>query len=138
MKKLLIIAILLTGIVNAGYAQERPERKGKEYVRKSPQEQAEMAANILEKELNLSKEQRENVYAAQLERAEKMEKLQKSEKEFRKNQMEKRKEIMDETKKKLEKTLDAEQQKKLDEIKARRKEHMQNRPGAKPRGDRMK
>lgn len=137
MKKLMIIAILFSGIISAGYAQERPERKGKANFEKSPVERAEMSASKLEKELNLSKEQKEKVYSAQLERAEKMEKLQKTEHAFRKNQMEKRKEIMNETEKKVEKTLNAEQQKKLEEIKSNRKEHMKNRPEAERHGGKM-
>lgn len=137
MKKLLIIAILFTGIINAGYSQERPEMKRKANFEKSPQERAEMSANNLEKELNLSKEQKEKIYTAQLERAEKMEKLQKSGEEFRKNHMEKRKEIMKDTENKVNKTLNAEQLKKLEEIKANRKERMKNRPGAKQHGMRM-
>lgn len=134
MKKILIIAILFSGIISAGYAQDKPEMKHKGNFEKSPKERAEMSANNLEKELNLSKEQKEKVYSAQLERAEKMDKLQKSGQEFRKNQMEQRKEVMKETDKKVAQVLNADQLKKLEEIKSKRKEHMMNRPGAKQHG----
>ena len=138
MKKLLIIAILFSGIISAGYAQDKPEMKRKGNFERSPKERAEMSANNLEKELNLTKEQKDKIYTAQLDRAEKMDKLQKSGMEFRKNQMEQRKMIMKETDKKVGQTLNAEQLKKLEEIKAKRKEHMMNQSGAKQREMRMK
>ena len=134
MKKLLIIAALFVGFINAGNAQDtqerkRPEGQRPEHEMKTPEERARMSADALEKRLNLSQEQKEKVYTLHLERAEKMDKIQKSEMEHRKAQMEKRKEIMDETEKKMSKILNNEQQKKLDEMKADMKARMKARPG---------
>ncbi|MFA6946588.1 MAG: hypothetical protein WC220_11870 [Pedobacter sp.] len=135
MKKLMIIATLFVGLVNAGFAQDTQERKRAEGHRpehqmKTVEERAKMSADALEKRLGLSQEQKDKIYALHLERAEKMDKIQKSEMEHRKEQMEKRKEIMEETEKKMSKILNNEQQKKLDEMKADMKEGMKARPGA--------
>ena len=134
MKKLMITATLLIGLISLGYSQNtpernrpernRPERSGAEHQMKTPEERAKMSTDALEKKLNLSPEQKDKVYALNLERAEKMEKIHKSEMAFRKNQMEKHKEMMAESDKKLSKILTAEQQKTLEEMKANRMDRM--------------
>lgn len=139
MKKLMITATLLIGLISLGYSQNtpernrpekgrqegnRPERSGPERPMKTPEERAKMSTDALEKKLNLSPEQKDKVYALNLERAEKMEKIHKSEMTFRKSQMEKHKEMMSESDKKLSKILTAEQQKTLEEMKANRMDRM--------------
>lgn len=129
MKKLMITATLLIGLISLGYSQNtpernRPERSGPERPMKTPEERAKMSTDALEKKLNLSPEQKDKVYALNLERAEKMEKIHKSEMAFRKSQMEKHKEMMAENDKKLNKILSAEQQKTLEEMKANRMDRM--------------
>ena len=131
MKKIVITAGLLIGLVVASYSQDAPLRKGDKAVQahremKSAEERAKMSANALEKKLNLTPEQKEKVYALQLERINKMEKLQKAASAYRKNQMEKRKELMEDGKEKMNKILTEEQQKTLEEMKAKGKERMQN------------
>lgn len=137
MKKLLICTVLFSGLITAGFAQDttagkRPAGRG-QYGQhsvqeiKSPEERAKMSTDALEKKLNLSKKQKEEVYALNLERAEKMEKLRKSEMEIRKSQMEKRKEIMSESEKKMNKILTQEQQKTMEEMKQKAKERMKQR-----------
>ena len=131
MKKIMIIAGLLIGLVGTGYSQDAPLRKGDKAVQphremKSAEERAKMSANALEKKLNLTPEQKEKVYALQLERANKMEKLQKAASAYRKNQMEKRKELMEDGKEKMNKILTEEQLKTLEAMKTKGKERMQN------------
>jgi periplasmic protein CpxP/Spy len=142
MKKLLIITVLFSGLITAGFAQDttagkRPAGRGPYGQRfaqeiKSPEERAKMATDALEKKLNLSQEQKDKVYALNLERAEKIEKLRKSEMEIRKSQMEKRKEIMSESEKKMNKILTQEQQKTMEEMKQKAQERMKQRSEHRP------
>ena len=127
----MIIAGLLIGLVGTGYSQDAPLRKGDKAVQahremKSAEERAKMSANALEKKLNLAPEQKEKVYALQLERINKMEKLQKAAIAYRKNQMEKRKELMADGKEKMNNILTEEQEKTLEEMKTKGKERLQN------------
>ena len=127
----MITAGLLIGLVGAGYSQNTPLRKGDKAVQahremKSAEERAKMSANALEKKLNLAPEQKEKVYALQLERINKMEKLQKAAIAYRKNQMEKRKELMADGKEKMNNILTEEQEKTLEEMKTKGKERLQN------------
>jgi protein CpxP len=140
MKKIMITAGLLIGLVGAAYSQDTPQRKGHEAGQphremKSPEKRARMSADALEKKLNLTPEQKEKVYALQLERTHKLGKMQEAEAVSRKSQMEKRKELMADGEKKMNKILTKEQQKILEEMKTkgneRMKEHVRpmNRPG---------
>jgi Spy/CpxP family protein refolding chaperone len=129
MKKILITVGLLIGLVGAGYSQDTPQRKGHgagqpHREMKSPDERAKMSTEALEKKLNLTPEQKEKVYALQLDRANKMGKMHEADATARKNQMEKRKELMAEGEKKMNKILTEEQQKTLEEMKAKGKERM--------------
>jgi Spy/CpxP family protein refolding chaperone len=131
MKKIMITAGLLIGLVGAGYSQNTPLRKGDKAVQahremKSAEERAKMSANALEKKINLTPEQKEKVYTLQLERINKMEKLQKAAIAYRKNQMEKRKELMADGKEKMNNILTEEQEKTLEEMKTKGKERLQN------------
>lgn len=140
MKKLLIITALFVGAMTTSFAQDSIQRKRpagphpQRFARemKTPEERAKISADALEKKLNLSKEQKDKVYALNLERAQKMEKLHKSEMELRKSQMEKRKEIMIESDKKMKKILNEEQLKTLEEMKQKGKERLKNRPELRP------
>lgn len=137
MKKLLIITALFVGIATTGFAQDTTQRKkiqGSHGQRpaqemKTPEERAKMYADALEKRLNLSQEQKDQVYTLNLERAAKMEKLRKSEMDMRKSHMEKRREIMNESEKKMNKILNDEQQKTLKEMKEKGSERMKERKG---------
>ena len=127
----MITAGLLIGLIGASYSQDAPLRKGDKAVQahremKSAEERAKMSANALEKKLNLTPEQKEKVYALQLERINKMEKLQKAAIAYRKNQMEKRKELMADGKEKMNNILTEEQEKTLEEMKTKGKERLQN------------
>lgn len=142
MKKLLIITALFIGVISTGFAQDSTQRKrpaGPGHHRqmsaqqmKTPEERAKMSTDALEKKLNLSQQQKDKVYALNLERAQKLEKLHKSEMDQRKSQMEKRKEIMMESEKKMNKILNDEQQKAMEEMKQNAKERMKQRPEHRP------
>lgn len=138
MKKLMITAALVASLVSLGYTQDRPERQRREGDRierpgadirqaRTPEQRAQMATDALEKKLNLNAEQKAQVYALNLERAEKMEKFMKSEREFRKEQMEKQKSLMEESEKKLSKILTKEQQKSYDDMKNQSRDRMKAR-----------
>jgi len=135
-----ITAGLLIGLVGTGYSQDTPLRKGDKAVQdhremKSAEERAKMSTDALEKKLNLTSEQKEKVYVLQLERTNKMDKMQKAAIAYRKNQMEKRKELMADGKEKMNKILTDDQQKTLEEMKTKGKERMQNnrRPMHRPK-----
>ena len=133
MKKLMITAALVVGLISLGYSQNtpersRPERNKPERQMKTPEERAQLSTDALEKRLNLTAEQKTKVYALNLERSTKMEKMRNSEIAFRKGQMEKHKDFMNETDKKLNKILSNEQQKSYQEMKTNSKEKMKNHP----------
>ncbi len=142
MKKLLIITALFIGVISTGFAQDSTQRKrpagpgphGHRSAQqmKTPEERAKMSTDALEKRLNLSQEQKDKVYALNLERAQKMEKLHKSEMDHRKSLMEKRREIMIESEKKMNKILNEEQQKAMEEMKQKAKERMKERSEHRP------
>lgn len=122
MKSILITATLLIGMISLGYSQDRKERErpkgpGQEHPIKSPEERAKLNADMMAKKLNLTDKQKDEVYALNLERAERMEKIRKSEMAFRKELMEKHKSAMMESEKKLNKILTDEQQKTYQEMK---------------------
>ena len=139
MKKLMITAVLLIGLISLGYSQNAPERKrpqGQKTARnradqipKTPEERARMGADALEKRLNLTPEQKARVYALNMERAEKMEKLRNSESSFRKNQMEKFQNIAEKIDKKLSGILTQEQEKSYQEMKSQQRERMKKQSG---------
>ena len=80
MKKLLSLAILLSGFTFSTYAQEqvkkgrinRPGKDKKEIVKKSPEEFAKKLTEILDKELKFTDKQRKEVYKLQLDQAQHM------------------------------------------------------------------
>ncbi len=144
MKKLMITAALVTSLISLGYSQDkpertrpegsRPERQREERTVKTPAERAQMTTDALEKKLGLTAEQKAKVYTLNLERAEKMEKTMKSDREFRKAQMEKQKALMEDSDKKLTKILTEEQQKSYEEMKKQSHERMRSgRPQGGPR-----
>ncbi|MBM3402431.1 MAG: hypothetical protein FJY21_09010 [Bacteroidetes bacterium] len=142
MKKLIISTAPFVGLISAAYAQDEkqikktaePGLRRNRFLQemKSPGDRSKISTEAMEKRLNLSPEQKDQVYAINLERAEKMEKLLKSEMEMRKSHMQKRKEIMTESEKKLNKILTQEQQKTMEDLKQRAQERMKNRLEQRP------
>lgn len=132
MKNLFMTAALLIGLTGAAYSQDtlhkgRPGTgmmMGKGEM-KSPEERAKMMTDAMEKRLNLTAEQKEKIYALNLERAIKMDKMRQSQEKLRKEQMGKGREMMEEHNKQLNKILTEEQQKILNEAREKQKERMQ-------------
>ncbi len=142
----MITAALVAGLATLGYSQDKPERQRREGDRterpggeqrqaRTPEQRAQMATDALEKKLSLTADQKAKVYALNLERAERMEKTMKSEREFRKEQMEKQKAMMEDSDKKLSKILTKEQQKSYDDMKKESRERMKAR---RPQGERSR
>ena len=137
MKTLIVTTALVASLISLGYSQERTDRPHKEGSRserpgersqvRTPEERAQRSTDVLEKKLSLTAEQKAKVYALNLERAQKMDKTMKSEREFRKAQMENHKSLMDESEKNLNKILTNEQQKSYDEMKKQTQERMKDR-----------
>ncbi|MBC7757924.1 MAG: hypothetical protein H7069_03640, partial [Phormidesmis sp. FL-bin-119] len=137
MKRLMVTTALVASLISLGYSQEKAGRQRNEGARieqpnndrqpRTPEQRAQMATDALEKKLSLTAEQRAKVYALNLERAEKMDKSMKSEREFRETQMKNKKAVMDESEKELSKVLNKEQQKSYDEMKKQSGERMKAR-----------
>ncbi|WP_411272798.1 hypothetical protein [Daejeonella sp.] len=144
MKNLMITTALVASLISLGYAQGRTERTRHVGVRterpdgvrqaRTPEQHAQMATDALEKKLSLSAEQKAKVYTLKLERAEKMDKSMKSQREFRETQMKKKNSIMEDSEKELSKILNTEQQKSYDEMKKLSQERMKGRRSQGPRG----
>ena len=144
MKRLMITAALVASLISLGYSQDKPERPRREGARterpggeqrqaRTPEERAQSATDALEKKLALNADQKAKVYALNLERAERMEKNMKSEREFRKAQMEKQRSLMEESDKKLSKILTEEQKKSYEDMKNQSRERMKARRPQGPR-----
>ena len=144
MKRLMVTTALVASLISLGYSQERAGRQRNESARieqpnndrqpRTPEQRAQMATDALEKKLSLTAEQRVKVYALNLERAEKMDKSMKSEREFRETQMKNKKALMDESEKELNKVLNEDQQKSYDEMKKQSRERMKARTSQGHRG----
>lgn len=143
MKTLMITAALVASLVSLGYSQDRPERQrtgertekpgGEQRQARTPEQRAQMATDALERKLSLTADQKAKVYALNLERAEKMEKFMKSEREFRKEQMQKQKSYMEESDKKLSKILTEDQRKSYEDMKKQSRDRMRARHPQRPR-----
>ncbi len=142
----MITAALVASLATLGYSQDKPERQRREGDRterpggeqrqaRTPEQRAQMATDALEKKLSLTADQKTKVYALNLERAQRMEKTMKSEREFRKEQMEKQKAMMEDSDKKLSKILTKEQQKSYEDMKKESRERMKAR---RPQGERSR
>lgn len=69
MKKVFLSALLLTGFAAAGFAQERGDRERRmERAQRNPEEMVQKRVDTLASRLNLSEEQKEQVYDLNLNR----------------------------------------------------------------------
>lgn len=146
----MITTALVASLISFGYSQNRPERTrqngartemnkgGDQRKARTPEQRAQMATDALEKKLNLTADQKAKVYALHLERAQQMDKTMKSEREFRKDQMEKQKSLKEESEKKLSKILTKEQQKSYEEMKNQSRDRMKARRNQQGQRNRMK
>lgn len=141
MRKLMITTALIASLTTLGYSQDKQQgrpagRPGAERPRmerepQTPEQRAQRATDALEKKLSLTADQKVKIYALNLERAQKMGKTMKAEREYRKEQLEKQKSYMEETDKKLSRILSDEQKKSYEEMKKDGRERMKaRRPGS--------
>ncbi len=117
MKKLMITASLLCGLLSVGYSQDAREKQNK-----TPKERAQRTTDAMEKKLNLTADQKSKVYEINLDRAKKMNDLRTADKADRTRRMDKQKKLMDDGDQKLNKILNADQQKSYQESKIQMKE----------------
>lgn len=118
MKKLfLTLAIAAIGITSV-FAQNTPKQK------LTPEQKAETNTARLQKELALTADQKQKVYTLELEKFKQTEEWHKKSHEDRKAQKEQYKALKDASDAKLDQVLTPDQKKKLDSIKAEKKDHL--------------
>ena len=116
MKKLfLTLAIAVMGFT-ASYAQTAAHHE-----KATPAQKAEKSTAKLQKELSLTADQKNKVYAIELDKFQKAAALHKSGHEAKSAMKDKQKAIKKDTEAKLDKVLNAEQKKKLDALQAEKK-----------------
>jgi protein CpxP len=121
MKKLfLTLAIAAIGFT-ASYAQDNHKE------RLTPAQRAEKSTAKLEKELGLTKDQKQKVYAIELDKASKAEAWHKQNHDARKAMKEEHEAVKKSTDAKLDQVLTAEQKQKLSVLKAEKKEKQKDR-----------
>jgi protein CpxP len=126
MKRLfLTLAIAVLGLT-AGYAQTSA---GKTKV--TPAQKAEKSTAKLQKELSLTADQKEKIYAIELDKFQKAERMHKSGHEAKEAQKDQHKAIKKETEAKLDKVLNADQKKKLEVLKTEKKAKKEKNKAAK-------
>lgn len=132
MKKLLSLAIVLSGISFGAIAQEgvkkmrseRPVREKKEWVNRTPEKMAKQRTEKLDKTLNFTDKQREEVYKFQLDKAKDHKQIfEKRAKERKENRAQ-----MKTQQEEFEKLLTAEQKQLLKENTSKR-DHSKSRKG---------
>lgn len=150
MKRILITAAFVASLTTLGYSQDRPERPHRDGAKteradgdhrqaRTPEQRAQMTTDALERKLALTADQKVKVYALNLERAERMEKIMKTEKEERKAQMQQHKALMEESDKKINQVLTSEQQKSYEAMKQESREKMKSKmKGDRPHGQHVK
>lgn len=132
MKKVLLLALVFSGISFLSLAQESPTRGGrqgmrmdkqKQIVQKSPEEIAKFQTERMTKELNLTESQQKDIYALQLKNAQK----RKEHIESTKKDREKRRADMLASKEEINSILTSEQQKLLAEKRAEHQKYSKRR-----------
>lgn len=125
MKKLFVtLAIAAIGITSA-FAQNTPKQK------LTPEQKAETNTARLQKELALTADQKQKVYALELDKFKQTEEWHKKSHEDRKAQKEQHKALKDASDAKLDQVLTPDQKKKLDAIKTERKDNPKHKRGSK-------
>jgi len=118
------MAIAVMGFT-AVLAQDSTRRAKRPMVNLTAEQRAERATGMMEKKLNLSAEQKQKVYAVELDRAKKMDAFRKEDRAAMKGKMKDRKAEMEKSKAELDNILTNEQKTKLDAFRteAREKGH---------------
>ncbi|MFW0715430.1 hypothetical protein [Pedobacter sp. N23S346] len=120
-KAILTIAIAVMGFT-AAFAQDSTKRPRRQMPKLTAEQRAEKATSRLEKELNLTADQKKKIYAVELENAKKMETWRKAEEGARKGKMDERKAVLDQQKAKIDGILTAEQRTKMEAFRAEARE----------------
>jgi protein CpxP len=126
MKKLfLTLAIAVIGFTT-GYAQTAAHKE-----KATPAQKAERSTAKLQKELSLNADQKQKIYAIELEKFQKAESMHKSGHEAKQVQKDQHKAIKRETEAKLDKVINPEQKKKLAALQAEKKAKKAEKKAAK-------
>lgn len=134
-KVVLTLAIAVMGLT-AAFAQDSTKHVRRAMPKMTAEQRAEKATVKLEKELNLTADQKSKVYAVELENAKKMEEWRKSDQGAMKDKMKARKSAIDAQKAKIDGILTAEQKTKMESLRAEAKEKgAKMRHGMGKRGD---
>ena len=120
-KAILTIAIAVMGFT-AAFAQDSTRRPRKQMPKLTAEQRAEKTTARLEKELNLTADQKKKIYAVELENAKKMETWRKADQSDRKGKMEERKADLDKQRGKIDGILTAEQKTKMEAFRAEARE----------------
>ncbi len=120
-KAILTIAIAVMGFT-AAFAQDSTRRPRKQMPKLTAEQRAEKTTARLEKELNLTADQKKKIYAVELENAKKMETWRKADQGDRKGKMEERKADLDKQRGKIDGILTAEQKTKMEAFRAEARE----------------
>lgn len=122
MKKLILtMAIAVMGFT-AVFAQDSTKRAKRPMANLTVEQRAEKATGMMEKKLNLTAEQKQKVYAIELDRAKKMDAFRTEDRAAMKGKMKERKADLEKSKADLDKILTADQKIKLDAFRAEAKE----------------
>ena len=123
MKKLILTLAIAAFAFTGSYAQHGPKEK------LSPAQRADKTTARLQKELSLSADQKQKIYAIELEKANKAEEWHKKNKEARQTMKAEHETFKKSTDDKIRKVLTADQDKKLTALKAEKKDKAKNRRG---------
>lgn len=138
MKKTLIAAVLLAGLATSGIAQEKANRiqarhggqneKGRNRI-ESPEQQARLATDRMDKQLSLTDKQKSEVYKINLDRAKNMSVAREKAQKQRLQEWKKMESERADNEKRLNRVLNNEQQAKFASLKKSREEKFKNRKG---------
>ena len=115
------MAIAVMGFT-ATFAQDSTRRAKRPMANLTAEQRADKSTAMMEKKLNLTADQKQKVYAIELDRAKKMDAFRTEDRAAMKGKMKERKADLDKTKADLDKVLTADQKTKLDAFRAEAKE----------------
>ena len=122
-RAILTIAIAVMGL-SAAFAQDTTKRARRQMPKMSAEQRAEKVTARLEKELNLTADQKTKIYAIQLENAKTMDTWRNADQGDMKGKMKDRKAAMQAQQGKIDAILTADQKTKMDAFRAEAKEKM--------------
>ncbi|WP_145854327.1 hypothetical protein [Pedobacter suwonensis] len=123
-KAILTVAIAVMGLT-ATFAQDTTKHARRAMPKMTAEQRAEKVTSRLEKQLNLTADQKSKIYAIELENAKKLEAWRSADKGDMKGKMKERKAAMDEQKSKIDAVLTADQKTKMDAFRAEAKERVE-------------